>query len=162
MEAYIRVLRQRVRDSRYAVDEGAVADAVLERARPRLYTDRANARKYVARLEQQIKQFRVENRGMSVPARSVRRATARRASTRRAAARSRQHDTAARMIEFLTRHPQSTAGDLAKGLNLDLESVAACLNRLVKAGDVVKGEHGYSTQQLTRRRRHRRRRMLRP
>jgi hypothetical protein len=60
MEAYIRALRQRVRDSRYAVDDGAVADAVLERTRPRLNTDRANARRYVARLEQQIKQFRVE------------------------------------------------------------------------------------------------------
>jgi hypothetical protein len=162
MQAYIRVLRQRVRDSRYAVDEEAVADAVLERARPRLNADRANARKYLARLEQQIKQFRVENRGGSVPARSVRRATARRASTRRAAARSHQHDTTARMMEFLTRHPQSTAGDLAKGLNLDLESVATCLNRLMNAGDVKRDEHGYSTQQLTRRRPRPRPRPLRP
>src|SRR5450755_3420413 len=112
MQAYIRVLRQRIRDSRYAVDEGAVAEAVLARARPRRNADRAHARKRLARLEQQIKQFRVEIRAAASPAppaRSVRRSTARRASTRRAAARSRQHDTTARIIEFLTGHPQSTA-----------------------------------------------------
>jgi len=146
MQAYIRVLRHRIRDSRYAVDEGAVAEAVLARARPRLNADRAHARKRLARLEQQIKQFRVENRAAASPARSVRRSTARRASTRRAAARSRQHGTTARIIEFLTGHPQSTAGDLAKGLNVDPETVSTCLNKLTKAGDIKKHAHGYSTQ----------------
>jgi hypothetical protein len=71
MQAYIRVLRQRVRDSRHAVDEGAVAEAVLARAWPRLNAERANARKRLARLEQQITEFRVENRGAAAPARSV-------------------------------------------------------------------------------------------
>ena len=144
MQAYIRVLRQRVRDSRYTVDEGAVAEAVLARARSRLDTDRASARKRLARLEQQIKQFRVENRGAAAPARSVRRATARRASARRATARRRQHDTAAPIMEFLKGHPQSTAGDLAKSLNLDPQSVSTCLNQLVIAGDIEKHAHGYS------------------
>src|ERR1700682_5878653 len=55
----------------------------------------------------------------AVPARSVRRPTARRASNRRATARSRQRDTEASIIEFLAQHPRSTAGDLAKGLNLN-------------------------------------------
>jgi predicted Rossmann fold nucleotide-binding protein DprA/Smf involved in DNA uptake len=142
MKTYIRVLRQRVRASRYAVDEGAVAEAVLARARPRL---NANARKRLARLDQQIKQFRVENRGAVAPARSVRRATARRASTRRATARRRQHDTTAPIVEFLNKHPQSTAGDLAKSLNLDPESVSTSLNQLVIAGDIEKHAHGYST-----------------
>jgi predicted Rossmann fold nucleotide-binding protein DprA/Smf involved in DNA uptake len=142
MKTYIRVLRQRVRASRYAVDEGAVAEAVLARARPRL---NANARKRLARLDQQIKQFRVENRGAAAPARSVRRATARRASTRRATARRRQHDTTAPIVEFLNKHPQSTAGDLAKSLNLDPESVSTSLNQLVIAGDIEKHAHGYST-----------------
>lgn len=142
MKTYIRVLRQRVRASRYAVDEGAVAEAVLARARPRL---NANARKRLARLDQQIKQFRVENRGAAAPARSVRRATARRASTRRATARRRQHDTTAPILEFLNKHPQSTAGDLAKSLNLDPESVSTSLNQLVIAGDIEKHAHGYST-----------------
>jgi hypothetical protein len=142
MKTYIRVLRQRVRASRYAVDEGAVAEAVLARARPRL---NANARKRLARLDQQIKQFRVENRGAAAPARSVRRATARRASTRRATARRRQHDTTAPIVEFLNKHPQSTAGDVAKSLNLDPESVSTSLNQLVIAGDIEKHAHGYST-----------------
>jgi hypothetical protein len=115
---------------------GAVAEAVLARARPRVNANRANARKRLARLEQQIKQFRVENRGAAAPARSVRRATVRRASTRRATARSRQHHTTAPIVEFLNKHPQSTTGDLAKSLNLDPESVSTSLNQLVIAGDI--------------------------
>jgi len=155
MRTYIRVLRQRIRDSRYAVDETAVADAVLARARPRrVNADRANAR--LARLEQQIKQCRGENRAAAAPARSVRRATARRASTRRATARSRQSDTTARIIAFLTRHPQSTTGDLARTLNLDPESVSTSLNQLANAGDIKKHAHGFSTQHPTRDRKHRR------
>jgi predicted transcriptional regulator len=147
MRAYIRVLRQRVRDSRYVVDEAAVAEAVLARAKPRrVNADRADVRKHLARLEQQIKQFRGDNRAAAAPARSVRRATARRASTRRHAARSRQSDTTARIIEFLTRHPQSTAGDLARSLNLDPESVSTSLNQLANAGDIKKHAHGFSTQ----------------
>ena len=55
MKAYIRVLRQRVRDSRYAVDEVAVAEAVLMRARSRRNANRANIRKRLARLDQRIK-----------------------------------------------------------------------------------------------------------
>jgi hypothetical protein len=165
MRAYLRVLRQRVRDSRYVVDEGAVAEAVLTRARPRLNADRARARNRLARLEQQIKQFRVENRAAAPsapPARSVRRATARRASTRRATARSLRRDPIAPIMEFLAIHPQSTAGDLAKSLNLDPESVSTCLNQLVSAGDIEKRAHGYSTLQPTRLRRYRRPRPLRP
>jgi hypothetical protein len=143
MNAYIRVLRQQVRDSRFGVDEDAVAEAVLVRARPRLRA-RANARTRLARLDQQIKRFRVDNRAASAPTRSVRRATARRASTRRATARSRQHDTTADIIGFVTTHPQSTAGDLAKALNLDPERVSACLNQLANVGDIKKHAHGYS------------------
>jgi hypothetical protein len=124
MKTYVRVLRQRIRDSRYAVDEGAVAEAVLARARPRLNADRAYARKRLARLEQQIKQFRVEKRS----------------------AHSRQHNTTARIIEFLAGHPQSTAGDLTKGVNLDPEAVSACLSRLRKVGDIRKHGHGYTAQ----------------
>lgn len=147
MQAYIRVLKQRARDSRYAVDEGAVAEAMLARARPRrLNAQRANARKHLAGLERQIKQFRVENRAAAAPARSVRRATARRANTRRAAARNLQRDTTARIFTFLDRRPHSTVGDLAKSLSLDLESVSTCLNQLAHAGDIKKHEHSYSTQ----------------
>jgi predicted transcriptional regulator len=157
MRTYIRVLRQRIRESRYAVDETAVADAVLVRARSRrANADRANALKRLRRLEQQIKQFRGENRAAVAPARSVRRATARRASTRRAAARSRQSDTTTRIIKFLTGHPQSTTGDLARNLNLNPEAVATSLNQLASSGDIKKHAHGFTTRQPARDRTHRR------
>jgi hypothetical protein len=83
----------------------------------------------------------------AAPARSVRRATARRASNRRATARSRHGDSEASIIiDFLARHPGSTAGDVAKGLNLDPGSVSARLTQLAKAGEIEKASHGYSTK----------------
>lgn len=81
----------------------------------------------------------------AIPARSVRRATARRASNRRATARIRQGDTNARIIAFLARHAGSTAGDLAKGLNLNPGSVSTHLNQLAKSGEIKRASHGYST-----------------
>ena len=83
----------------------------------------------------------------AAPARSVRRATQRRASSRRATARSRQGDSEASIIDFLAKHPGSTAGDLAKSLNLNPGSVAARLNQLSKTGEIKKASHGYSPQQ---------------
>ena len=90
----------------------------------------------------------------AAPARSLRRATARRASNRRATARRRQGDTEASIIEFLAKHPGSTAGDLAKSLNLNSESVANRLTQLSKAGEIRKASHGYSTQPAPRLRTH--------
>jgi Mn-dependent DtxR family transcriptional regulator len=74
---------------------------------------------------------------------AVRRRGARAAG--RATARSRQGDIAASIIEFLARHPASTAGDLAKGLNLNPGSVSARLTQLYKAGEIKRATHGYST-----------------
>ena len=88
--------------------------------------------------------------GAGAPARSVRRATARRASTRRATARSRQDDSETRIIDFLAQHPGSTAGGVAKGLNLDPANVSSHLTQLAKAGEIKKTAHGYSTQQAAR------------
>jgi len=90
---------------------------------------------------------------LAAPARSVRRATARRASNRRATARSRQGDTDASIIDFLAQHAGSTAGDLAKGLNLNPGSVSTRLTQLAKAGEIKKASHGYSTKQVARTRR---------
>jgi predicted ArsR family transcriptional regulator len=90
------------------------------------------------------------------PVRSVRRATARRASNRRATARSRQGDTDASIIDFLAQHPGSTTGDLAKGLNLNPESVSTHLTQLTKTGEIKRASHGYSTTQAARPRTHQR------
>jgi hypothetical protein len=73
-----------------------------------------------------------------VPQRSVRRATARRASNRRATARRRKDDIEGRVIEYLNDHPQSTTGDLAKGLNANRGTVAAGLSQLVRAREITK------------------------
>jgi hypothetical protein len=97
--------------------------------------------------EQQTTEFHAHDGGSTAaaPARSRRRATARRASNRRATARSRQSDAEASIIDFLTQHPGSTVGDLAKGLNLDPESVSTRLTQLAKTGEIKKASHGYNT-----------------
>jgi DNA-binding MarR family transcriptional regulator len=82
--------------------------------------------------------------GPAAPARSVRRATARRASARRADARGLQTDSQERIIGFLTHHPGSTIGDLAKHLDLDPDHVASDLAHLKGAGEITKESHGYT------------------
>ncbi len=81
----------------------------------------------------------------AAPARSVRRGTARRASHRRATARNRQGDTKARIIDSLAQHPGSTAGGLAKCLNLNPGNVSTRLTQLAKAGKIKRASHGYRT-----------------
>jgi hypothetical protein len=76
----------------------------------------------------------------AVPQRSARRATARRASNRRATARERKDDVEWRIVEYLKDHPQSTTGNIAKGLNADRGTIAAGLSRIVRASDVTKGQ----------------------
>ena len=75
-----------------------------------------------------------------VPQRSARPATARRASSRRATARRRKDDVEGRIIEYLQEHPQSTTGDLAKGLNADRATIAAGLSHIVGGNDATKGQ----------------------
>ena len=113
-----------------------------------LEAERAEVQEHLAWLDQQIEEFDAHNgrAAATAPARSVRRATARRASNRRATARSHQGDTKASIIEFLAQHPGSTAGDLAKGLNLNPASVASRLTQLAKSGEITKASRGYSTR----------------
>ena len=76
----------------------------------------------------------------AVPQRSARRATARRASSRRATARRRKDNVDGRIVEYLKDHPQSTTGDIAKGLNADRGTLAAGLSHIVGANDATKGQ----------------------
>jgi hypothetical protein len=73
-----------------------------------------------------------------VPQRSARRATARRASNRRATARQRKDDIEGRIIEYLKDRPQSTTGDIAKGLNANRGTIAAGLSHLVRASRITR------------------------
>ena len=123
------------RDPEATLTEHAPSDHLAERTRWALVD-----------ADQPVKASHAHDQGSAAaaPARSVRRATARRASNRRATARSRQTDTEASIIEFLARHPGSTAGDLAKGLNLNPASVSTRLTKLSKAGEIKRASHGYS------------------
>lgn len=48
-------------------------------------------------------------------------------------------------MEFLAKHPGSTAGELAEGLNLNRGSVSSRLTQLAKAGEIKKADRGYAT-----------------
>jgi hypothetical protein len=74
-----------------------------------------------------------------VPPRSTRRATARRASDRRATARQYKEDIDGRIIGYVKEHPQSTTGDMAKGLNADRGTIAAEVSHMVRSGELTKG-----------------------
>jgi hypothetical protein len=101
-----------------------------------LEAERGELQERLAWLDQQINEFQVHNGNHGAPARSVRRSTARRASHRRATARSRQSDIKAVIIDFVAEHPGSTAGDVAKTLNLNPGSVSTRLTQLAKTGSV--------------------------
>jgi hypothetical protein len=117
-----------------------------------LEAERAEVHARLEWLDQRISEFRediarrVDSDAHTTPAppvRSGRRATAKRASARRAVARSVKRDLTEDIIQFLQKHPGSTAGDVAKGLNLDRNSVAGRLAVMSKAGDIAKAKRGY-------------------
>ena len=113
-----------------------------------LEAERADVQERLDWLDRQIEEFRDHDDGeqAAAPKRSTRRATARRASTRRAAGRRRQSDVAARIIDFLKDHPNSTAGDVAKGLNANRNTIATRLSQMVNAGEIKKASKGYATK----------------
>ena len=51
-----------------------------------------------------------------------------------------------RIIDFLAQHPGSTAGDVAKGLNLNPGSASTRLTQLAKTGEIRKASRGYTTK----------------
>ena len=79
----------------------------------------------------------------ATPARSLRRATARRASKRRAQVRALRPDTKVLIVEYLDKHPGSTAGALAKGIDVNRSTVSSALAQLARLGSIHKDEHGY-------------------
>ncbi|MGA2755917.1 MAG: helix-turn-helix domain-containing protein [Solirubrobacteraceae bacterium] len=108
----------------------------------------AELRMDLARLEAERAQAHaghVEEIG-AVPPRSLRRATSRRASKRRAEARALKADTGARIVEFVGKHPGSTAGEVAKGLDLNRSSVSNRLTQLAKLGHIRKADRGYAAR----------------
>ncbi len=108
----------------------------------------AELRTDLARLEAELKQAHADHAEAlgEAPPRSLRRATARRASKRRAEARTLQADTRASILEFLAKHPGSTAGEVAKGLDLNRSSVSSRLTQLAKLGHIRKAERGYAAK----------------
>jgi hypothetical protein len=112
-----------------------------------LEAERAETHERLEWLDEQIKVFRERDQGaptaVGMPPRSKRRATASRASRRRATARSRQPDVKAKIVGYLEKHPKSTAGDIAKGLNLARNSTATRLTQMAKAGEINKATRGY-------------------
>ena len=110
-----------------------------------LEAEHAELKQRLVWLEKQLQEFH-DHQSAEPPTRSVRRATARRASSRRAVARVRKGDTKARIIEYLAKHPGSTAGEVAKGLSLNRASVSTRLTQLAKLGDILKSERGYASK----------------
>jgi predicted Rossmann fold nucleotide-binding protein DprA/Smf involved in DNA uptake len=113
-----------------------------------LEAERDDVKERLGWLEDQIDAFRQRQGGAdgSVPVRSRRRSNAKRASARRKTARSRQGDTAGKIVAYLGEHPNSTAGDIAKGLNLKRNSVSTKLTQMAKAGSIRKAERGYTAK----------------
>lgn len=74
--------------------------------------------------------------------RAARRASARRASKRRHVARSLKPDTKALVVAYLGKHPGSTAGDVAKGLDLNRSTASSSVAALLKLKQVRKARDG--------------------
>ena len=107
----------------------------------------ADLHERMAWLESQVSEGAVAGSEAAGPrTRSVRRATARRASRRRAQARALKPDTMTAIVEFLAKHPGSTAGEVAKGLDLNRSTVSGRVAQLLKLGQILKAERGYSAK----------------
>jgi DNA-binding IclR family transcriptional regulator len=105
----------------------------------------AEQRRQLEQLEAELEEARANREdALGAPARSLRRASARRASKRRAQARTLKADTRASILEFVAKHPGSTAGEVAKGLDLSRSTVSSRLAQMAKLGHIRKAERGYA------------------
>jgi hypothetical protein len=133
-----------------------------------LEAERADVQERLAWLDRQIAEFREygdngvratpereddsplrrndEDVAASAPKRSMRRATARRASTRRATARERQGDVKGQILKYLAGHPESTAGDVAKAVSGNRNTISTRLSKMARDGEIVKADKGYAAK----------------
>lgn len=114
-----------------------------------LEAEKAELRTRLEWVDEQLETFRehaatADVAQTEVPKRSTRRRTARRASTRRHTARSVRRDLGEEIAAFVAEHPNSTAGDVAKGVNANRNTVATRMSQLVKTGVLEKAERGYA------------------
>lgn len=112
-----------------------------------LEAEREELRERLDWLEKQIAEFRDRHDGATASppaARSRRRANAQRASARRATARSLHGDTKVKIVDYVSKHPNSTAGDVAKALNLKRNSTSTRLAQMAKSGELKKAARGYT------------------
>ncbi len=77
-----------------------------------------------------------------VPARSMRRSTAHRASHRRATAREHKDNVEGPILNYVKDHPNSTTGEMAKGLNVDRGAVATGIAHMLRAGEITRNRDG--------------------
>jgi CRP-like cAMP-binding protein len=114
-----------------------------------LEAERADLQERLAWLEKQIKEFHAHGGDGTAAtprarARTARRGTTAPASARRGPTRTRQSDIKPRIVDFLAKHPGSTAGDVAEGLDLNRGSVSTRLSQLAKSGEIKKAARGYA------------------
>jgi hypothetical protein len=99
-----------------------------------LQAERAEVKEHLDWLDQQIEEFRgrLEN------------GARRRAVATRTNGGNGTRDTRARIKDFLRMHAESTAGEVAKGLDMNRNSVATRLTQMARAGEIQKARRGYS------------------
>lgn len=140
-----RVLARQTTDTRYRPLHMSRITQIIET----LEAEKADLERRLEWVEGQLSSFREHAATEAVavtdvPKRSTRRATARRASAKRARGRSLQRDLATEIVDYLEAHPGSTAGDVAKGIDANRNSIATKLSQMTKAGSITKAERGYA------------------
>lgn len=127
----------------------------LEAERAQLESEIAERRGRLEYIEVQLRSFRDHAAQLPVtdvaasPSQDKTRHTKRvekasRARKRRAEIKPLRRDLVAEVIDFLRSHPGSTAGDIARGLDVSAGTVSAKIKHLTQVGQVVKAKRGYA------------------
>lgn len=120
-----------------------------------LEAERADLQGRLEWIDQQLEEFRshqeerddlpeLDADGVLIkPKRAKRIEKASRARKRRAAVKPLKRNLQEDVIAHLAKHPGSTAGDVARALDANRNTIATKLSQLVKTGDLTKAERGY-------------------